>query len=365
MVFGIREAAWPLVRRELSFSYVQIGILLSVPGIVSTMVEPGLALLSDTGHRRGVVLGGGVVFALALLLIASAQGFAVLLAASCLLYPASGAFVSLAQATWMDLEPSSTERNLGRWVLAGSLGAVLGPLALGATVAMGSSWRGATLAAAILTLPTLLVASRIRFPPPHPGTEDMRAASRAAIDALREPRVRRWLMLVQLTDLLGDVFLGFAALYLVDGGGASIQLAAVGVGILVAASLLGDALLLPVLKRIDSLRYLRWSASAAFVAYLAFLLADPIPAKLILLIPIGILRAGWYSIPQARIYSELPERGGIAVAIGAPADLLGSLLPLAIGIGAQRFGLGPAMWLLLAAPIALLVLLPASDPRDS
>jgi MFS transporter, FSR family, fosmidomycin resistance protein len=365
LVFGIREAAWPLVRRELSFSYLQIGILLSVPGIVSTMVEPSLALLSDTGHRRRVVLVGGVVFALALLLIASAPGFGVLLAASCLLYPASGAFVSLAQATWMDLEPNSTERNMGRWVLAGSLGAVLGPLALGASVAMGSSWRGATMAAAILTLPTLLVASRIRFPPPHPGMEDVRAALRAAIETLREPHVRRWLMLVQLTDLLGDVFLGFAALYLVDVGGASLQLAAVGVGILIAASLLGDALLLLVLRRIDSLRYLRWSASAAFVAYLAFLLADPVPAKLVLLIPLGILRAGWYSIPQARIYSELPARGGIAVAIGAPADLLGSLLPLAIGIGAQRFGLGPAMWLLLAAPIALLALLPASDPRDT
>lgn len=74
MVFGIREAAWPLVRRELSFSYLQIGILLSVPGIVSTLVDPSLALLSDTGHRRRVVLVGGVVFALALLLIASAPG---------------------------------------------------------------------------------------------------------------------------------------------------------------------------------------------------------------------------------------------------------------------------------------------------
>ncbi len=114
--------------------------------------------------------------------------------------------------------------------------------------------------------------------------------------------------LVQLTDLLGDVFLGFAGLYLVDVGGASPQLAALGVGILIAASLLGDALLLPVLERIDSLRYLRWSASAALVAYAAFLLVGSVPAKLVLLVPIGILRAGWYSIPQARVYSALPER---------------------------------------------------------
>jgi MFS transporter, FSR family, fosmidomycin resistance protein len=364
LAFGIREASWPLVRLELSLSYLQIGLLLSIPGIFSTIVEPSLALLSDTGHRRRVVLSGGVAFALSLLLIASAPGFAVLLMASCLLYPASGAFVSLAQATWMDLQPNSAERNMGRWVLAGSLGAVIGPLALGAAVAMGSSWRGATLAAAILTVPALLAASRIRFPPPHPEIEDLRAALRGALEALREPRVRRWLTLLQLTDLLGDVFLGFAGLYLVDVGRASPRLAAVGVGILIAASLVGDAFLLCVLKRVDSLRYLRWSASAALVAYPAFLLVGSVPAKLVLLVPIGILRAGWYSIPQARVYSALPARGGIAVAIGAPADLIGSLLPLAIGVAAERFGSGLAMWLLLAAPVALLTLLPTSHPRD-
>jgi MFS transporter, FSR family, fosmidomycin resistance protein len=200
LAFGIREASWPLVHLELSLSYLQIGLLLSIPGIFSTIVEPSLALLSDTGHRRRVVLSGGVAFALSLLLIASAPGFAVLLMASCLLSRASGAFVSLAQATWMDLQPNSAERNMGRWVLAGSLGAVIGPLALGAAVAMGSSWRGATLAAAILTVPALLAASRIRFPPPHPEIEDLRAALRGALEALREPRVRRWLTLLQLTS---------------------------------------------------------------------------------------------------------------------------------------------------------------------
>ena len=30
-VFGAREAAWPAIRDELDLSYVQIGLLLSVP----------------------------------------------------------------------------------------------------------------------------------------------------------------------------------------------------------------------------------------------------------------------------------------------------------------------------------------------
>jgi len=352
-----------MIRRELSLTYLQVGLLLSIPGVASTLVEPGLALLSDTGRRRRVVLGGGVVFILALLLFASAQGPAMLLAASCALYPASGAFVGLAQATWMDLEPASTERNMARWVVAGSVGGLLGPVALGAAIALGSGWRGTTLAIAVSTGPVLIAASGLRFPEPHPEVEDLRTALRGAIAALRERRVLRWLALLQLTDLLQDVFLGFVALYLVDVGGASAGVAAVGVGILSTAGLVGDVLILRVLRRTDGLRYLRWSAAAALVAYPAFLLVGSVAAKMVVLVPLGMLRAGWYAIVQARLYSELPARGGTAVAIGGPADLLGSLLPLAIGVAAQRFGLSWAMWLLLAAPVSLLTLLPAEGPR--
>jgi len=175
--------------------------------------------------------------------------------------------------------------------------------------------------------------------------------------------VLRWLTVLELTDLLQDVFLGYAAIYLVDAAGASPILAAVGLGILSAATLVGDAVVIWILRRIDGIRYLRWSAAAALFVYPAFLLLGSVEAKLALLVPLGLLRAGWYAIPRARLYAELPARGGTAVAVGAPADLVGSLLPLAIGVIAQRLGLSAAMWLLLAAPIALLSLLP-TGARD-
>ena len=73
----------------------------------------------------------------------------------------------------------------------------------------------------------------------------------------------RWLLLLQLADLLEDVFLGFVALYLVDVGGSSAGVAAMGVGVLSAAALVGDAVLIGILKRMDSVRYLRWSAVGA------------------------------------------------------------------------------------------------------
>src|SRR5438132_13055778 len=66
LVFGAREAAWPLIRRDLGLTYVQIGLLLTVPNLVSALVEPWLAVLGDTGRRRPIIVGGGVAFAAAI-----------------------------------------------------------------------------------------------------------------------------------------------------------------------------------------------------------------------------------------------------------------------------------------------------------
>ena len=35
LVFGAREAAWPLIRTDLDLTYLQIGVLLSVPAAVA------------------------------------------------------------------------------------------------------------------------------------------------------------------------------------------------------------------------------------------------------------------------------------------------------------------------------------------
>jgi FSR family fosmidomycin resistance protein-like MFS transporter len=112
-VFGIREAAWPLIRTDLGLGYAQIGLLLSVPSVVSDLVEPVLGILGDVWRRHLVVLGGGV-FALALLLTALSRGFPALLTVFILLYPASGAFVTLSQATLMDADASRHEQNMAR-----------------------------------------------------------------------------------------------------------------------------------------------------------------------------------------------------------------------------------------------------------
>jgi FSR family fosmidomycin resistance protein-like MFS transporter len=97
------------------------------------------------------------------------------------------------------------------------------------------------------------------------------------------------------------------------------------------------------------------------VIFPCFLVVGPIAAKLVLMTMIGLLRAGWYAILQARLYQSLPGQSGVALALGNIAGLAGGLIPLGLGALAQSAGLGATMWVLLAAPIALLVGLPRKE----
>jgi len=149
-VDGAKGAALPLIRHDLGLSYDQVGLLASVPLLVGGFLELPLGVLAGDGRRRRLaILGGGVLFVLTLLAVASARSFAVLLAAFIAFYPASGAFVSLTQAELMDGWPDRQARHMARWDLAGSAGALAGPLLLTAVLAAGGSWRAGFLALAL------------------------------------------------------------------------------------------------------------------------------------------------------------------------------------------------------------------------
>jgi FSR family fosmidomycin resistance protein-like MFS transporter len=395
LVDGSRQAAWPLIRRDLSLSYTDIGLLLAVPNFVGNLVEPPLALLGDTRHRRTIILTGGVCFALSLFLVARSSGFASLLLAFVLFYPASGAFVSLSQAALMDFAPARREQNMARWAFAGSLGILAGSFALNAAVAAGATWRAWFGVLSAVSLSLVVAARRFAFPAPaalvntilepaatplepaamplEPADTPLECAAataerggirRGALDALRALRrseVRRWLVLLELSDLMLDGFHGFLALYFVDVVGVGDREAGVAVAVWAGVGLGGDLLLIPLLERVRGLSYLRWSAGVMLILFPAFLLAPNLYVKLALLGLVGVANAGWYSILKAQLFAALPERSGAALALNNLSGLAGGLIPLALGLVAERFGLASMMWLLLAAPLAFLVAIPRKE----
>ncbi|HYO99584.1 MAG TPA: MFS transporter [Pyrinomonadaceae bacterium] len=375
LVDGSRQAAWPLVRRDLALSYAEVGLLLTVPSLVANFIEAPLFILGDTRHRRAIILAGGVGFTLALLLVALSQGFVFLLLAFVLFNPAAGAFVSLSQAVLMDSAPTRREQNMARWAFAGSLGIVAGSLALNATLAAGATWRAWFGAMSVVSLLLVVAARRVvrdapaacastLIVPAAPQTKraGFRRGAADALSALRQRGgVRRWLVLLEFSDLMLDGFHGFLALYFVDVVGVDAAHAGAAIAVWTGVGLGGDLLLIPLLERVRGLSYLRWSACVMLCLFPAFLLAPNLYAKLVLLALMGITNAGWYSILKAQLYAAMPEQSGAALALNNISGLVGALIPLALGMVAERFGLAAMMWLLLVGPLALVAAIPRRE----
>jgi len=358
LVFGIREAAWPLIRNDLGLTYVQIGVLLTVPDLVSAAVEPAIGILGDTRRRGALILAGGLFFTLSLVVTALSGRFEILLLSFILFYPASGAFVSLSQANLMDSDPERHEQNMARWTFAGSLGVAAGPLVLTGVIWAGFGWRTAFAAAAVLALVLALQVRRgavTLAAPAEIPEQGFIAGLREALRALRRKEVLRWLLLLEFSDLMLDILLGFLALYMVDVGGTTPVQAGLAVGVWSLVGLLGDFLLIPLLERVRGLAYLRVSVVVELVLFPVFLLTDSFAGKLVTLGLLGLFNAGWYSILKGRLYSSLPGRSGTVIALNNLAGLVFTLVPLGIGLLAERYGLGTAMWALLLGPAALLV----------
>jgi MFS transporter, FSR family, fosmidomycin resistance protein len=341
-----------------------------------------MGVLAGQGRRRRlVILGGGIVFVLTLIAVASARSFAVLLGAFVAFYPASGAFVSLTQAEIMDTWPERQAQVMARWDLAGAAGAVAGPLLLTAVLAVegggevgGGGWRGCYLVLAGISALIWLGAVLRRPAPAAPGpagAEEDAAQEDAAQRpwtarvreigaALRDWGTLRWLLLIEVADLLVDVFTGFLALYLVDVAHMTPAVAALAIAVRLGAALAGDAALIAILERVSDLTVLRASAATAALLYPGFLLVPGVVPKLIVLAALSVATAPWYPVLQARLYGSLPGRSSVAVTLSSAAGLAGGLGPLAVGLVAQSFGLSWALAGLVIVPVAVL-LVPGRD----
>lgn len=376
---GTKGAAMPQIRGDLHLSYGQIGLLIAVPLLAGSLLELPLGLIAGHGRRRRrLILTGGLVFVASLGAVAGAGSFWLLLAALTLFFPASGAFVGLTQAALMDAEPSLRQGRMAGWNLAGSAGAVVGPLLLAAVVIAGASWRQAYLLIAVVAAVALAGAALAgpgceprpepdAAPPPggtvsradDPPAESAEPAGpglRAALGALRNRAVLRWLVLLQVCDLLLDVLTGFVAVYLVAVVHASVAQAAVGVAVRLGAGLAGDIGTIVLLRRVSGHWLLRASGVAALLLYPAFLLVPGLAAKLVLLAGLSLATASWYPLQQAGLYASLPGASGVAVSLSSAASLVGALGPLAVGFVAARFGLSTALACLAVVPATILAL---------
>jgi len=366
LVFGVGEIAWPLIRDDLHLKYTQIGLLLSLPGIIAAFIEPFIGILGDVWKRRLLIIVGGLLFTLSLFMTSASYSFLFLLFSFILFNPSSGAFVNLSQANLMDSDTNRHEQNMARWTFSGSLGVLTGPLLLGVFVYFGLGWRGTY--AFVASLSTLCLLAALRYLPPDsissvsfPSLRLVFDGFRAAFAALKRREVWRWLLLLEFADLMMDVFLSYLALYFVDVGGVSETQAGIAVTIWLILGMIMDFAFIPFIDhQPDSIKYLRVTAILEVFAFAIFLLVPGLIPKMVAIVFVNFFNTGWYPILQGRLYSNLPGQSASIMAIGAVTTPIAKFFPLAIGFLADQFGLQTAMWILILGPIALIIGLPRS-----
>lgn len=363
--YGVGNAALPAIRSDLGLTYVQVGLLLGIPGILNTFIEPVLMLLGDTRYRKAIMLGGGCAIILSLVTIAGTHYFLLMLLGMVIGYPASGAFVSLSQATLMDLNPGREPQMMARWTAAGSVANLIGPLILAGGFALGFGWRWLYFGMAGICLLLVIMTWR-RAIPLHPKLEQSKSPRAYLLqglwEAVRNPRLMRWLVLLPISDLLLDVLTGYLPLYFTDVAGFSVAQASLMVSVLMLASLVSNIVLIPILERFPGRKVVRLSAGVTAFLYAAWLLAPWLWAKIGLIILIKLATLGWYEVLEGEAFATIPGRSGTVMAINSVIGLLAGAIAFLVGWVAARAGLPAAMWILLAGPVCLVLFVPKHLP---
>lgn len=366
--YGVQGASLPALRADLGLDYAQVGALLGLAGFIGGLVEPLILLFGDTLWRKRLMVVGGGIVALSLMGVAASNSFLTVLLAFIFMYPASGAFVTLGQASLMDQSPGRQSQMMARWSVAGSIGNLVGPLLLAGSFAIGLGWRWAYLALAVLAiiLVFLVVFNRI-----HPNTKPTQTSGDEEIQssavfsnlcqAIRNKKLIRWLMLLEISDLLLDVYTSYLALYLADIVGLSDAQVALVLGGLMGMSLLSDVLLIPLLEKLPGLKLIRVSAFAACLVYPALLLVPWVGIKIALALIVRLTTIGWYPVLSGESFASFPERSATVTAVNSMLSSFGKILVWLVGWIALKAGLQTAMWILFAAPIMILIFVkPAS-----
>src|SRR4030042_378128 len=155
----------------------------------------------------------------------------------------------------MDLNPGREPQMMARWTASGSVANLIGPLILAGGFALGFGWRWAYYVLALICL-VLVGITWLRRIPVHRGEEVSQKSGEAGKnllqglwEAVRNPYLMRWKILLPFSDLLLDVLTGYMALYFTDVIGLTVAQASLMLSVLMLAGLVSNIVLIPLLEK--------------------------------------------------------------------------------------------------------------------
>ncbi|MBX3011764.1 MAG: MFS transporter [Caldilineaceae bacterium] len=372
LVSGIPVLTLPLARAELHFSYTQVGLLFTIAELTGLLINPMLNAASDYWPKPRLVLGGMVGLALGFALAGSSPSWEWLLVAFILMGATNSAAVSIGGAILIDQAPAATLSTTTRWGFLSTIGDLVGPLVVAATLALQGSWRLLMGMGALIWFtfalflgvqrPTKAQSTIAPGEQEPPFWQTLRANLAAGLQA---PDLLRWLLLATIPSLLDELFLGFAGLLLTD----RLHVAASTVSLFLLAPVGGGLLSLGWLarwgKQILPTKVLGYAALITISGLLCFIMAANAWLALFGLLLTGIGAAPWFPIAQAQAFAALPGRTGTVGALHALFAPIEIGAPLLIGLIAEEWGIQIGVSSLLIAPLLILFLRPRQQSKES
>jgi predicted MFS family arabinose efflux permease len=329
------------IRADVGVSYGQAGFLLALYPGIGLLATP-VGVLVDYVSRRLLAAVGGVGYGVGLCLFAAAKDFSTLVVAVVVMGIIGDALVRAVEVAMVDVAGERIEPALARSNLLASIGDLLGPLLLAASLATGIGWRGAFVAGGVLMIGYGLALATQPLPRPTRDGDDEHRPWRAFLDVARDRRVLAAGLLVALVLAFDETFVGFAAAFLTTDRGLSPAIATLTAGAGMVGGIAATAWASRGSRRQLGLRpcALLLLAGVLLLLFVPYLAAAAVGSAAVG----AAMNLAWINL-QARYLTLRPGQAGTTSAVAEAVANLGVLTPLAIGVIAEWHGLTAAMGL--------------------
>jgi FSR family fosmidomycin resistance protein-like MFS transporter len=360
---GALSAVLPFVKSAHGLSYAQVGTLVFVSMITSSIVQPVFGYLADRSARRWLLPAALLLSGAGIALTGVASGYDALLALIVVMGLGVAAYHPEGYRTATGIAGDRKATALSWFSLGGNIGYASGPLV--AAFLITAFGLGGTLG---ILVPSAIMALAVIVMLPAMSRASARESARA--QATRGVTMRGAMaLLVGISALRSCSSMGFATFvpfYYVDHLKADPGMVGMVLFVFLGAGALGTVLAGPLADRWGARAVVRWAFLAVLPFGALFLLADGALLRLVMLAVFGALLTSTFSVSVVLGQAYLPRHAGMASGLMVGLAMgTGGVAVTVLGWLADRWGVPAALWVSALLPVTGFVaaqFLPA--PRD-
>jgi MFS family permease len=340
----MHAALYPNLVQESALTNQQVGLISSIPSLISAILSIPMGLLSDKfGAKKMIILSVAVAITGAVI-AGLAQNPLMLIIAISLLYlnitiyhPASYSFTSFL------FEPKDRPKALGIHGAGGTLGIALGPISISILVGiLGFGWRHAYLSWIVPLFLGAVLIWYIEFIPTSDDEEDsIKKSGVSGASKLLTPSLFMFLSSGGFRMMAESMATTFLSLWLVNIRGMNLALSSLIIGLSsligIVASPLGGVLASKYGEK-------RWIIASSLTSYTCFALAFLIPGNIAF--TIFYIGFGFFKLFSMAAYSSITaklspsKQRGLGYALYfLPRSIMGATAPMIAAIIADILGI--------------------------